>query len=727
MKAYLDADEICAALEDGGEIAARIPHYESRQEQFNLTRLIIRGFNEEAIVAAEAGTGIGKSFAYLLPAIRCAQTAKNRIVISTATINLQHQLFEKDIPFLLDVYSGTEEEDGTADEKIKAVLVKGRGNFLCLRRLRFTADEIAAQKELFSDADRDIFDDIFHWAEQTKTGEKSSLPFLPPARLWAQIASDSDSCMNARCLYFANCFYMKNRREAENASILVVNHHVLFADLAVRYDCAGYDGTAVLPSYRYVILDEAHRIEEAATSFFSNSMNKNGLSRLISRLYRRKGAQESGLLVKLRSAAPPAGSASFTESALCNKVLDDLDELDNAALVLCGAESVFRFVAGREGLIQSRLVPPLNNLRSRILELCAALNTIMKNYSNTKENADDEETPPVSAQIDSTVWEARSCLRSLQNAASLCEDFLRYREKPDRVLWIERRGSTGNRNDYAMWTSAPLKLDTVLAEALFTPFKSVIAVSATLSVAGDFAYWGGRVGLNSASKPFLTGVFPSPFPYDKAVLLAIPHDAPPPNCAGMAYQDFIGMAIYRLCHIAGGGALVLFTSYESLRIAYAYCENRLEEANIPVFKQGDDDRARLLRHFLENKESVLFATDSFWEGIDAPGDTLRLVIICRLPFISPSDPVLEARCEDLEREGQNSFMCLSVPEAVIKFRQGFGRLMRRSTDRGVVAVLDSRIIQKFYGKLFFDSLPPTKRSIAPFPELERSVESFLNS
>ncbi|MDR0551082.1 MAG: ATP-dependent DNA helicase DinG [Spirochaetaceae bacterium] len=709
-------DEILAQLEEGGAIANRIPYYESREGQLELMRLVIRGFNQNAVTAAEAGTGVGKSFAYLLPAIHYVglgkkQDEQRRIVISTATINLQQQLFEKDIPFLFSACG--------INGGVKAALVKGRGNFLCMRRLRDLQKEAAAQQGLFTGAEANVFESFVEWAEATKTGEKTDAPFVPNPALWMQTASDSDSCMNARCPYFAACFYMKNRREAAQANILVVNHHVLFADLAARYEGAGYDGSAVLPAYERIILDEAHRIEDSATSFFSGNFSRPALNRRISRLYRHKtrgaksaafGGAENGLLVRLRAYMKNIVSTE-KDAALAGSILETLVDLDDAGLDLCGIEAVFRFVPGRDGIIQSRLIPPLQNLRSGLLAFCAHIDSLLEPFGG-KDEPD--------AALTSLLWEIRAANRYLQSLVKLCEDFINYREAVRRVLWIERR-RTGN-SESAVWTSAPLEVGAILKDALFTPFKSVIAVSATLSVDGRFDYWLERAGLQA---PALTGCFPSPFPYRTAVLLAVPVDAPPVT-GGKAYQNFVNNAVLRLCRVSGGGALVLFTSYDSLRQTYASCAGALAQAGIAALKQGDDDRARLLKAFVEDESSVLFATDSFWEGVDAPGETLRLLIICRLPFASPSDPVPAARCEALERAGKNPFMELSVPEAVMKFRQGFGRLMRRSTDRGVVAVLDSRIVNKFYGRRFFAALPETKQCIAPFAEIERAAEIFLN-
>jgi len=293
------------------------------------------------------------------------------------------------------------------------------------------------------------------------------------------------------------------------------------------------------------------------------------------------------------------------------------------------------------------------------------------------------------------------------------------------VMWIERRGS-GRRADEAwpVFTQSPVDLAESLKESLFLPNKTIVCVSATLAISNNFNYWAMRCGAAYvADRPLFTGCFLSPFPYSSAVLLAAPDDAPLPDEPD--YQAFVDMAVGRLASAAGGSALALFTSYRSLQSAWLAAQPELTALGIRCLKQGDDDRSRLLQTFLNDTQSVLFATDSFWEGVDAPGDTLRLVILCRLPFRTPSDPVFEARCEAVEKNGGNPFMDLSLPEAVMKFKQGFGRLMRRSSDRGVVAVLDGRILRKRYGTFFLQSLPETRTSFGGFEGILKDTESFL--
>jgi ATP-dependent DNA helicase DinG len=708
----LEADRVIAALEEGGAIARRLPSYEKRESQLELMRLVIRAFNEDALAAAEAGTGVGKSFAYLLPALSYALANDERIVISTATITLQQQLFEKDIPLVQSALP--------AGKKIKAVLMKGRGNYLCRRRLADTLREPALLDE---GENRDLAA-IAAWAESSPTGSRSDLAFLPAEALWGRVCSEADLCMGMRCPERERCFVLSLRREAASARIIVVNHHLLFADLAARHEGAGYEHTVVLPPYRRVIIDEAHTVEGAATSFFSRNFSRPGIYRQLGRLYRRRRGLPGGLLPRLAAFSGGAEGDLDPLAEAVGKIRDTADLLDQAGLELTGEEGVFRLTPGRDEPVRLALAPHLAALRRQTGALGALVAGILEGIG---------EGPAE----DPVVWEVKSILRRLDTLGSAAGDFIEYKERPHEVMWIERHPGTSG--PWASFTITPLEVAPSLREALFEPNKTVVCVSATLTVAGSFGFWQGRSGFGLSGgasggeashddaplRKKFTGCFPSPFPYASSVLLAVPAGAPLPEEAG--YRAFVDQAVTRLAESAGGSALILFTSYEALRSAYQCARPVLEAAGIRCLKQGDDDRHRLLKSFLEDTGSVLFATDSFWEGVDAPGDTLRLVILCRLPFKSPSDPVFEARREALERQGGSPFMDLSLPEAVMKFKQGFGRLMRRSSDHGVVAVLDGRLLRKRYGDFFLRSLPETRTSFTAFDSLLRETENFLYS
>jgi ATP-dependent DNA helicase DinG len=702
----LDDAKICAALEEGGAIARRLPSFELRQPQLDLMRMVIRGFNEDALVAAEAGTGVGKSFAYLLPVMRYALDNDERVVISTATITLQQQLYEKDIPLV----------SSALGEKVKVVLMKGRGNYLCRRRLDDALREL--EPGLFNDEEADALRAIVSWAETTQSGSRSDLAFSPPEPVWSRVCSEGDLCMGMRCPERERCFVLALRKQCADARIIVVNHHLLFADLAARHEGAGYDSTVVLPPYQRVVIDEAHTVENAATSFFSGDFSRLSLYRQLGRLYRKRGIMRAGLLIRLadllKGAAGADPEARLDAAAeYVAKIRAAADDLDGEALELCRNDGVFRLTAGREEAIASVLTGRLLELRRLISSLAEQAREML------------EKVPPDS-QDDAAVWEVKGVIRRLESIASVCTAFIEYRERPNEVMWLERYGGGTRGGEWVIFTATPIDVAPSLKDALFAPAKTVICVSATLTVENRFDYWSSRSGIGLVKdRKIFSGRFPSPFPYASRVLLAIPTDAPLP--ADSSFRPFVDQAAASLAETSGGSALLLFTSYDALKSAYAAARPILEAAGIRCLKQGDDDRSRLLKTFLEDESSVLFATDSFWEGVDAPGNTLRLVVLCRLPFKSPNDPVFEARCEALEKRGGNAFMDLSLPEAVIKFKQGFGRLMRSSGDHGVVAVLDGRILKKRYGEYFLRSIPQTRKNFAEFNAVLRETERFLFS
>jgi len=712
----LDAAGIIETLCEGGSVASRLEQFEPRQAQLDLMQLIIRCFNEDAIGAAEAGTGVGKSFAYLLPALHFAAQNKERVVISTATITLQQQLFGKDIP-LVQAAIGAQAATGA---EVKAVLVKGRGNYLCFRRL----EDARNDPELRSDEQKDI-ESIAQWAETSKSGGKEELTFTPRENIWSRVCSDADLCMGRRCSQQNRCFVIALRKAAAAARIIVVNHHLLFADLAARREGAGYEAAVVLPPYSRVIIDEAHSIEDAATSFFSKEFNRLGIMHHIGRLYRKRREQRSGLLVRLCSLISANDAVLNVLVASLEKIKHAAEELDQPAIDLCGTEGVFRFSPNRENSgvaadADAALFPLFHSLRKNLLAFTGQVRELI------------EQLPHDLFGDDPVVWELNAILRRFEAIAGICLAFTNYRERQHEVMWIERRIASGDKQSakdkkhWAAFTQSPVELAESLKESLFVPHKTVICVSATLALSGSFNYWAIRNGVNLiADRPLFTGCFPSPFPYASAVLLAAPSDAPLPD--EPEYQDFVNHAVEHLVAIAGGSALILFTSYQSLHSAWQAARPALEDLGIRCLRQGDDDRSRLLQTFLADTQSVLFATDSFWEGVDAPGDTLRLVILCRLPFRTPNDPVFEARREAVAKNGGNPFMDLSLPESVMRFKQGFGRLMRRSSDHGVVAVLDSRLIKKSYGAFFRQSLPETRISFSDLSGILRDVEHFLFS
>ncbi len=689
----MDPDELAGVLDTGGKLASRLPDYEPRQSQLALVRAITEAMNGGWVLAAEAGTGVGKSFAYLIPAFAWAARNKERVVVSTATINLQRQLMDKDIPVVASIFR----------KKLKAVLVKGRGNYLCRTRLQDALDE----EGLFAGDDHPLRQ-IAAWADSSSSGDRADLSFWPDEALWTRVRSEADECLNMRCPWRESCFVLRVKRDAADADVIVANHHILFSDLAARSAGAGYESTAVLPPYGTIIFDEAHAIESSATSFFSEEITRFSVLRQSSRLYRERRGRKFGIIVKLQNlkGLPPEILERFPDAA--DALRAAMEAADSAALGLVGTGMNLRLQERNSG-IEAGLVAPLGVLERAILAVAELLKDAIA-------------AVPEEAEEDQSVREAELALVRLSSLAGICARFKGFDEDPASVYWLDRR-KTSQGEAFVQFCITPLDISDMMNEAVFGPFRTIVCTSATLTVGGSFEFWKRRVGLSNAESRSECMAFPSPFPFERNAMLGAASDAPPPDSP--AWQLWINEAVYRLVEASGGKALVLFTSYTALRSAWDSVKPRLDALGISAFRQGDDERSRLLDAFKTDVASVLFATDSFWEGIDAPGETLELVIITKLPFRVPTDPVQKARAEAVERRGGNSFMDLSLPEAVIRFKQGFGRLIRHSDDRGAVVVLDVRLLAKRYGTVFVSSLPETRTSFKPLDELVRDLRAFI--
>ena len=723
----LDVDALAEVLEPDGPLGTVQEGYEYRPAQVDMLRSVARALNNDVPALLEAGTGVGKSFAYLVPAFAWAAQNQERVVVATATINLQQQLIEKDVPAVKDMLGS----------EVKAALVKGRGNYLCRIRL----EEAVEEDLLFQEPDDELLM-IRDWAATSATGAKDDLSFLPKDDVWTRVNSDPDACAASRCRKRDDCFLLKARKSAASAGILIANHHLLFSDLAIRMGGVGYETTAILPPFRRLIFDEAHNVERSATSYFSQTLSKFAVGKALGRLRRSRRGRTLGLLVQLSRlvgnfATPKAVSGGKPSRGLEKTVelIDGArsyaDALDGACLAFLGTETALRVApAGRDAagrgarMLTAEAVGALSDVNQSLLDIAMTVADVF----------DDLDEAQLELPV---VLELRPVVRRLEAMASLCEAFLRYSEHGDeegeaKVYWVERV-STSAGEAYCRLTVSPLEIGEVMNEAVLEPYPTVVFTSATLRVAESFSYFESRVGLGvgaggrrgpeSSEGERIEESFPSPFDYKQRVLLAIPSDAPLPESPD--YQPFLSRFVGDLLVLSEGRALVLFTSYRMLRETYEAVRPRLDEIGVSTLRQGDDDRGRLLLRFRTDLASVLFATDSFWEGVDTPGDALSLVVMCRLPFRVPTHPIYLARMEAIEARGGNAFMELSLPEAVMRLKQGFGRLMRRGSDKGVVTITDSRVLQKRYGSLFLASLPETQTSFAEAHRLLDDIEAFL--
>jgi ATP-dependent DNA helicase DinG len=704
----LDEDSLAADLGPGGALSRIYSQFEERDSQVAMLRQVCRAFNDEDLCAVEAGTGVGKSLAYLLPAAAWAIQNGERVVISTNTINLQQQLIEKDIPLVKKMLG----------EDPKVVLVKGRGNYLCMHRMNEALEEMS----LFEEKDQDLLA-IKEWSRTTETGSRTDLSFYPPEEAWSRVCSEADTCLGLRCSHREGCFVLKARREASAAKILIANHHLLFADLAFRMAGSGFDDPAVLPPFRRIIFDEAHNVEKAATSFFSQSFSRFMILRFLGRLYRRRRGRVSGHFPAIARAL---GGSPLNKRVpeLIQAVQDRAEELDAAVIGLLGDEGSLLLDGNVQPRFHEASAAALGNLSFAIRELSEAFDEVFEKLDDT---AAPDQKAGDSLQ-ENSVWDCRVQMSRLSGIADICDRFRNEEAGGNDIFWLEAlrssRGRSEERDRAVRLVITPLSIGPLMREAVFEPIKTAVFTSATLTVAGSFSFWAGRIGLDgdSGREPVFK-TFESPFNYREQVLLGVPTDAPAPDSAD--HRGYLATFIVKALLASHGAGLVLFTSYSLLHDVYAAAQPELARAGIRLLRQGDDDRARLLDAFRAERSSVLFATDSFWEGVDAPGETLQVVILCRLPFRVPSEPILKARMTAIEMNGGNSFTELSLPDAVVRMRQGFGRLMRRHDDRGVVLILDPRVVTKRYGSVFLESLPATQRCIAKGPEVLRAVAEFF--
>ena len=690
----LQPKKVAELLGETGPFAAFFEKYEPREPQLKLTEAVCTCFNDSSVGVFEAGTGVGKSLAYLLPSIIWAKRNKKRVAVSTGTINLQQQLLEKDVPAAKKIL-GKEFSD------VKFILIKGRQNFLCLRRL----SQAVQEADFFSGGAEEL-QRIKEWAGEAKEGSRSELDFLPSEQVWSSVCSESDNCHAEKCAYFHTCFVMKLKREAESSAILIVNHHILFADLAIRAEGAGYDSTAVLPAFENIVIDEAHAIEDAAESFFSHSVSRFDLHKQINLLHRFKRGKQTGLLMRLASVSEEGGLLPLVLE-LTEKTITAFTVMEERALRFlenAPAKSLTQIDRAQTETLLSAAKSFSDNITGLIIKLEKIINAV-------DGDADEE----------NILKDASVIVRRLRGMADLIENFLNKDAFLEDVFWFEKiRLAQG---EAARFIQTPLNMAPIMRRSVFLPMASVICVSATLKTGGSFDFWLGRNGLkNLTEKKTVNGFFPSPFPYEKNVVLNIPSDIPMPDAPG--FQDSLNKAVAALLEITNGKTLVLFTSYESLKKSCEYVRSCIK-ADIRILRQGEADRMVLLNEFKNDISSCLFATASFWAGVDVPGESLSHVILAKLPFSVPSDPIFKAKSDLIDKSGGNSFMHLSVPQAVIQFRQGFGRLMRSGSDRGIVTVLDKRILVKRYGQIFIQSIPKTIQCFAPLGSILNKTEDFL--
>ncbi len=620
---------------------------EERPQQLIMALAVADALKEGKNLCVEAPTGVGKSFAYLVPLIHYAFHSRRPALISTETINLQHQLIEKDLPFLQSL----------CGMDFKIALAKGRGNYLCRRRFAMLSGE-----------QRDALLPVPHLAMETErimrelesgNDQHFNDGIRGNSAIWHMVCSESGNCAGPKCEFYRSCYYFRARRKWDEADIVVANHALFLTDLALRNECG--NSAALLPDYGALMIDEAHTLENNAASHLGLHLNKPAMLGTMNRLYNPERAR--GLLMR-------QGAEMLQLRALTQSVRDEI----------YGFFAPYEEQLRRSGSSSLRLNENLPDPYP-----AALIDTLIKLGDMLNDAAEKEDDDSFRTELSSYCDRCRGYIDMAADFAS--------RGVPDAVYYVEEE------HDAATLYASPLNVAELLDKMLFNQDLPVLLCSATMTVAGNFDYYTARTGFSGGKMIKLD----SPFSADQAQLI-LPRGMPEPDSP--EYLDALAEEIFR--HIAenNGSAFVLFTSYRTMRFCAEKLQDRIaERGNLLLVQGGEYERSTMLQIFRETPHSVLFGADSFWTGVDVPGENLSMVIITRLPFASPGSPVISARQERMEKEGKNSFAHYSLPEAVLKFRQGVGRLIRRGNDRGRIVVLDSRITGKSYGKKFLDSIP----------------------
>lgn len=627
----------------GGLIAKYHKEYEYRGGQIKMAEAVLRAFEEKKHLIVEAGTGTGKTMAYLVPAIAAALANKQRVIISTGTKNLQEQLMEKDIPFLQKVMP----------KKFTAAYMKGRSNYACLYKIKKAEN----QPILEGLDEMDYFDEVRHWSRETETGDRAELSNLPEnISFWSRINAKSETCLGQKCPDFEPCFITRMRQRADEADIVIVNHHLFFADLNVRGNQYG----KVLPDYGAVIFDEAHLIEDIAADYFGFQISSFQLDELVR----------------------DADSLPITDAVATR----DLTKL-NAKIIGLADQFWVRFIQTRGQDGRFPLVPNAFAEKNHKGEVEA---TPLGEAYFALDNALERLATAVDVHAEE-LTEAESLLKRVRQTRFDLEFIVTQSEK-NYVYWLEKRGRG------MFLRASPIDVSALLQEKLFEKTETVVLTSATLSANGKFNFIKDRLGLEEEKTETLLA--PSAFNYEKQAIIYIPKAMPDPRAP--EYNQMAAAEIVKILGITQGHAFVLCTSNFSMNTLFELVSMRI---NYPCLVQGSMSKAGLLDRFRKTSNAVLFATSSFWQGVDVRGEQLSCVIIDKLPFAVPSDPIVAARTRFIDENGGKSFFDYSVPQAVITLKQGIGRLIRSKTDKGVIALLDTRLRTKSYGRDFLNSLP----------------------
>ena len=707
----IDALAVVDLLGEAGPVHQVLGSYEDRPSQRDMAAYIADGYNDGGALLLEAGTGVGKSFAYLVPAIEWAMKNKERTIVSTATITLQEQLVAKDLPLLAEALVQGERVPTFA-------LLKGWRNYLCLNRLKSAGE---AQGSLLEPEKHDELVRITGWAARTADGSLADLPTPPTPEVWDEVSAEADLCPRLECAYYSKCFLFAARRRAAEADVVVVNHHLLAADLAVRQAADNWQEAAVLPPYRRIVLDEAHHLEDVAANHLGAQVSSRGVRRTLARLERNG-----------KGIVPALGRELATRNDLLSRASLDLlvQRLEPAVGDARRATDLF-FLR-----LHSRLEDEKGPLRLTddfakdpvwAEGLSAELDQMLGGFKRIKEDiatiADRMKEGEASERRDQLLAECRSAVRRLESASDALNTALRPASGgTPRVRWVERSGRKGQ--DVAC-AAVPLDLAPILKALLFDRVKTSVLTSATLAAGGEFGFLKGRLGLEGEDSPVtVEEILPSPFDFPSQCVFGIPEDVPDPREDAAGHMNAIVDVMRDLAFAADGGMFVLFTSHASLKTAASRAREVLG-GRWPLLVQGEGNRDALLRRFREAGNAILLGTDTFWEGVDVPGRALRALVLTKLPFKVPSEPITAARLERLAEQGEDGFRSYLLPHAALKLKQGFGRLIRSRSDVGVVVLMDPRVLKKNYGAQILGGLPRAEQVTGSWRQVRTKIEDFF--
>ena len=720
-KVLVDVDAVDVTLGPYGAIAQamRSVHgaqpYENRPAQRAMAAQVTRTFNEGGVALLEAGTGVGKSLGYLVPALRWAAANGERTIVSTNTITLQEQLVAKDLPFLARALD---------DQPVRFALLKGWRNYLCLQRLEQARGAGAA---LFEDGVANEVEVIAAWAARTSDGSLSDLPTTPRSEVWDEVAAEPDLCTRLKCAFYDKCFLFKARKEAAQADVVVVNHHLLLSDVAVRRMSQNWDDAAVLPAYKRLVIDEGHHLEDAAASHLGASVTRRALVRLFGRLERRGKGLLPALEVKLMGWDDLMSTASL--DLVQNKLVSSATTARDRAQLLFELLSV---MMAEENVSVYRFTEDFSQhpawkggVESTLKELLTEIQGLEDGLRLIRERLETDEAK--SEQLAPLMGEVRGVSRRLSAAGDALARVLRPDQSgPPTVRWLELSGKPGPDRNLALHC-VPLDLAPVLREDLFGRVESAIVTSATLATEDGFEFVERRLGIDELKMPKVSKLYPSPFDYPQQALLVVPTDLPAPNQDARGHIAAVGDQLRDFVLASDGGLFALFTSHRDVREMAMQLRDAGYDARWPLLVHGEEPRDVLLQRFRDSGRAVLLGTATFWEGVDVPGDALRGLLIAKLPFRVPTEPMVAAQCEAIEARGGNAFGEFMLPHASLRLKQGFGRLIRTATDRGVVVLSDPRVLTKRYGREMLDGLPPARRIAGPWSRCRVVVRKFYGA